>query len=327
MIADLNSYQCFVSMPFNSRFDGVYGEGLFRASEHVEDCEINFVRLDKQTYEQRRIEENVLENINKSDFLIADISKYPDSPHANVSVMHEIGYACGKNIPFLLIGEKGTHKRMPSNLSGLIITEYDPENDSEFTDFSKRFGEVLKRLISQDISKRVRGRFQAEVFSDREKIGISRLIEKASRRVYILTTNLDYTSTHLVDSLEIALKNNVSNTAFGIEILTIDPESEVTNQRAKQLGTPVRDYRDIMRASLKSMDDRFENNSKVKIYTYKEFPTQKTFIVDNTIITSISALGQLSREGVHYVMHQNPDATDTFLSHFRTLKMLAVSPR
>ncbi|NOZ52235.1 MAG: hypothetical protein GXP08_03675 [Gammaproteobacteria bacterium] len=319
------SFTCFVSMPFDESFDNIFLNGLILSNEYMSNYSIDFVRLDKQAYEQRRIEQNVLTSIDRSDFVIADISKYPDSPHANVSVMHEVGYACGKDIPFLLIGKKDTFKKVPSNLQGSLLVEYNNENDVELKQFAQKLAIQLEELITTSVRTRVRGQFRAEGFNDREKIGISELISSAKRRVYILTTNLDYTNTYLKPSLEAALKNNEQNPTFKIEILTIDPESEVTNARAAQLGTPVRKYRDLMRESLEAMGEAFGENKKVDIHAYKEFPTQKTFMIDDTIITSISALGLQSREGTHYVMNNSHEATESFMSHFKTLKMLAVA--
>ena len=315
--------ECFISMPFSEEFDDVYTEGLLNINDHIKEYFVDFVRLDKNAYDQRRIEENVLKNIGHSNLLVADISRYPDSPQPNVSVMHEIGYACGKGIPFILIGKLGTHKKLPSNLKGSIVTEYDTEKDKELKDFSHRLAKQFSKTIKEEVLTTVRGQFQAEVFSERYKINIPLLIENASRRIYILTTNLNYTFTSLRESIQSAINENDGN--LKIELLTMDPESDVANARAMQLGRPIRQYRDELRSSLDNMRNEFGSSPSVEIITYRSLPTQMTFIIDDTVVTAIVSLGHQSREGIHLVLAKTPEGVEPFLSHFRVLKTLAVA--
>jgi nucleoside 2-deoxyribosyltransferase len=316
------SIDCFISMPFTDEFDDVH-IGILNVNQYIKEYIIDFVRLDIIAYEHRRIEENVLKNIDHSHLLVADISRYPESAHPNVSVMHEIGYACGKNIPFILIGNIGSQKILPSNLKGSIVTEYDPKNDNELKDFSHRLAQQFEKTIREEVLNTVRGQFQAEVFSERHRINIPALIENTERRIYILTTNLAYTYTYLKESIEKALNKNDKNPTFKVEILTMDPESDVANARAVQLGRPIRQYRDELRSSLDKMRRTFGESPRVEIATYRSLPTQMTFILDSVVVTAVVSIGQQSREGIHFVLGKTP--LDPFLSHFRVLKTLAIA--
>jgi len=312
-------------MPFSQNFDAVYQDGIQLAARFIKNYDLNWIRLDEEAYKQRVIEENVLRNIDNSDLLIADISRYPDKDIPNVSVMHEIGYACGRDIPFILIGQEGTHKNLPSNLKGSILVMYKSDSEAALKDFSRRLGKQITKIIKDEVLPRLRGGFQVEGFSARRNINISNLIERANQHVRILTTNLSYTSLFLKDAISRALSNNTDNPAFKVEILAMDPESDVANWRARQLGEPsTRKYRDLLRKSLDDMRDTFGDYPNVDITTYSSLPTQMTFIVDNTVIIAVVSLGLQSREGIHFVMKSITREAAPFVNHFVLLKQAAV---
>lgn len=316
---------CFISMPFSSDFDNVFIKGISSITNYLSDYKIDLIRLDKQVYARRSIEGNVLKHIDESDMLIADITRYTEALQPNVSVMHEIGYAAGKDIPFILIGRKDTYKNLPSNIKGSLIVEYDSDNDPDLKKFTILLVNQTKKVIEDEVLEGVRGDFRVACFSDRYRINIPRLIEKAKHRIYILTTNLEYTNQYLTDAITKSLDINKSNAAFKIEILTMDPESDVANARAIQLGRTIRQYRNELRENLDKAKEIIGKNHKVEIVTYRSLPTQMTFIVDDIVITAVVSLGQQSREGIHFVLSHTPKLTEPFLAHFRALKTLAVA--
>jgi len=158
---------------------------------------------------------------------------------------------------------------------------------------------------------------------ERGRLNLPALLENSKKRIMILTTNLNYTFTNLADPIEKSLKLNADNPGFKVEILTMDPESDVATARAVQLGRKIRAYRDELRSSLDGVIKKFEKYPEVEIVTYDYLPTQMTFIIDRTVITAVVSLGQQSREGVHFVLDEQSNATEPFLSHFRVLKTLA----
>lgn len=313
-------------MPFSPAFDAVFLDGVAAIPAHLSSkFTIDLIRLDREVYARRQIEENVLRYIDKSNLLLADITRYTESLQPNVSVMHEIGYACGRGVPFILFGKEHTHKNLPSNLQGSLVMEYDQQRDPELKDFARRLAQQTAKIIETQVLQHLRGDYRVECFSDRQRIGLPQLIEKAKRHIYILTTNLDYTSRYLTSSIKKALEANSTNSAFKVEILTMDPEGDVTNARAIQLGRKIRGYRNELRESLDNMRKGFEGEIRVEIVTYKTLPTQMTFIVDDTVVTGIVSLAQQSREGVHFVVHKLSDLAGMFLAHFRALKTLAIA--
>ena len=314
--------RCFISMPFSPEFDQVYLNGISCISKILDDFKVEIIRLDKLVYQERGIEKNVLMNINNSHILIADISKYhyQDSHQTNVSVMHEIGYACGRNIPCILVGKKGSYQELPANLKGSIIIEYESENEQDLERFSHKLAEQVKKIIENEVFRKVKGQFQVEGFFTRFDIDMELLIENAKNHIYILTTNLNYIHTNLKASLEKVLKLNENNPQFKIDILTMEPESILTNVRATQLGKPLRTYRDELRAYYDYTKEDFKDNPKVEISTYDSLPMPITFIIDETVITSTVSIGQLTRDRIHFAFNKMGDVTEQFLSDFRTLK-------
>lgn len=314
---------CFVSIPFAEKFDRIWAKGVLDCSKKVPGYDINFIRLDREPFSRRIIEYNVLDHIEVSDLLLADISPDDKTNISNPSVMHEIGYATGKNIPIILIGAHGTHNNLPANLRGSLLVEYDLDNIEKFT---IELIDQLSEIINKQIMLQPRGDYTVQCFTERDSIGIPALIERAIYRVQIITTNLEYIDTNLKVAIHKALECNKNNPQFKVEILTMDPEGDTTSARAAQLGRKARQYRDELRQSLDTMREAFAQQPKVEIVTYTSLPTQITFIIDNILITSVISFGQQSRANLHFVLEDNRKrASESFIAHFRAMKALAVS--
>ena len=199
------------------------------------------------------------------------------------------------------------------------------EEDRELKEFTRKLGQQVRKTIEQEVLGRFRGEVQVECFTERQRVNLPRIMERTKRRIYILTTNLDYTERFLQKSIRLALERNKDNSAFKVEILTMDPEGDVANARAIQLARNVRLYRNELRRSLDNMNDEFGDHPQVEIVTYRTLPTQMTFIFDDIVVTSVVSLGQQSREGVHFMLQNVPEVAETFVTHFRALKTLEMA--
>ncbi len=174
-----------------------------------------------------------------------------------------------------------------------------------------------------DATEAVTNAYQVQCVTQRHDVNLPWLIEHATRRVYILTTNADYSYTFLREAMHAALEHNRANPAFRIVVLTMNPESEVTNGRAEQLGIDLRKFRDELRTSLESMAEAFKDEKKVDILTYRTLPTQIAYIVDDVVVTSIVSLGIQSRDGLNFVIQDQPTLTAYFTSHFGALRAIS----
>lgn len=316
----LKEFTAFISMPFDAFFDDLYNEGIKSVNDHLKGYRLKIIRLDERAYQRQRIQENVLAHIDTSDILIADISRYPKSPSPNVSVMHEIGYAAGRRLPVVLIGTPETTKMLPSNLQGDIVTVYDKDKDADYSRFARKLAHQLEVTITDKVLPRVRGEYQLEGFTGRNGVHLDYLIGTAKKRVFILTTNLSYTATNLMSAIKHAVEHNAGNPDFKVEILAMDPESNVANERAAQLGRTARDYRDELRVSLEKVQSEFRGLRHVEIMTYTSLPTQMTFIVDNHVVVAVVSMAELSRESTHFLLGDSPRGAEPFISHFRAVK-------
>lgn len=318
--SEIKVFTVFISMPFDKFFDDIYHQGIKAVNDHLKTLKVNIIRLDEKSYQKQRIQENVIGYIDTSDLLIADISRYPTSPLPNVSVMHEIGYASGRRIPVILIGNPETTKILPSNLQGDLVITYDHDNDSDYSRFARKLAEQLETTITEKVLPHIRGDYQLEGFGGRNNVHLDYLISNAKKRVYILTTNLSYTASHLCEAIDNAVQSNLKNPEFKVEILTMDPESNVTNERAVQLGRTALSYRNELRESLENVQDKFKDKKNVEIMTYSSLPTQMTFIVDNQVVVAVVSMTELSRESTHFLLSESPRAAEPFIGHFRAVK-------
>jgi hypothetical protein len=313
---------CFVAMPFDKAFERVWTHGISNVRDRVSGYHIEADRVDLRPWGHRIIEQNVKDAIGRCDVLVADITVHSKFRAPNPSVMYEIGYASGLEIPVVLVGGKGTSHHLPANLRGSILVEYELEHLDRFT---IELADQLKKVLDGN-RHRIRGEYTVQCFTERDSIKIPDLIRRATQGIQVITTNLEYINSKLKSAIITALERNKDNPRFKVEILTMDPEGDTTLARAAQLGRKTRQYRDELRQSLDAMKVAFAQQPKVEIVTYTSLPTQITFVIDNTIITAVISFGQQARGNLHIVLDaERPRASESFLAHFRSMKALAVA--
>ena len=314
----------YVSLPYEPEYEDVYKKSLLRLKAHIPNLNIRLLRLDKEAFLRPNIGSKVENNIETSHIYLADISAYQEVM-PNINMFYEIGLARGRSIPRILIGEEGSHHYLPSNMDmdGVSVVEYDRNTDVNFEQFSKNLSETINSIFQDQLISRLLGDHSVVCFKSRERVGLPRLIEGAKSYIGIITTNLQYIQLHLMDSLRIAIDNNKDNPEFTIDLITMDPESEVTNGRAEQLSRSLRRFRQDLRDSLDKIVEIYGDHPKVQIFTYRTLPTQVTYIIDNVVVTGVVSLGQQSRRGIHFMIENEPDLQREFHSHARALKNIS----
>lgn len=312
-------------------------------------------RLDNAPFIAQNIQKNVLRSIKKSHLLVADISSQyekieesdinekaekpkPKVESPNPSVMHEIGFATALGIPIFLIGQRGSSEHLPANLKGFLVSEYDKEeliktDANDTNEFTNNLAETITNVIDKAGAPLTPGDFPVEGYRLRRTVDLPYLIRNAKYRVYVLTTNMEYVNERLLEPIEYALKLNISkhpgsneplNKSFKVDILTMDPESIVTNARAKQLSVNVAKFRDILRESLdkiKQFSNEYPNN--VEIATYVSLPTLIMFVIDDMIVCSVPFPSQQSRLVPHFVIAHDDVTIQQFISYFFSVKSQA----
>lgn len=189
---------------------------------------------------------------------------------------------------------------------------------------------------------RTPGEFQVEGYKQRRRVDLPYMMRNARYRIHILTTNLQYIVDRLIPSIEYAIKKNGTgvfeesgcssfhdyaspgNPSFKVDIQTMDPESIVTNARAKQLNENVASYRDSLRSSLEKVRIfANEYNGTVEVGTYVTLPTLILFLVDDTVVFSAPFPSTKSRLTPHFVITSDDVAIHQFLSYFFSVKSQA----
>jgi len=109
------SFRCFVIVPFDN----------FRLKDAIKRS-LNEISVEVITADEfsagSSIVNNIIQTIENSDFVIADVSR------KNLNVMYEIGFAHALRKPTLIITDKENKEPLPSNLSGWLYIIYDQNN-------------------------------------------------------------------------------------------------------------------------------------------------------------------------------------------------------
>ncbi|HEV2854476.1 MAG TPA: ATP-binding protein [Thermoanaerobaculia bacterium] len=103
--------RCFLAIPFSSKL-------RFELRDAVRAAGFQPVRLDEAPITARTLGEILLEEISRSDFVIADLTS------KNPNVYYEVGLARALRKGLLLIAQRGSS--IPSDLHGYLLLFYDP---------------------------------------------------------------------------------------------------------------------------------------------------------------------------------------------------------
>jgi hypothetical protein len=340
----------FVSSSFVNRLDAIYAlletkvNSLIseKTEQHTNlrtSYSVDWLRLDKAAFTALSLPQNVFQGIKKCHILIADVTpeyglqgtstngKANECPNPNV--MHEIGYATAMGIPVFLIGDQGSSSKMPANLRGSLVAEY---NQATLSDPAKQenFCSILSATIVNYIAETGMilspPNFLIRGYKQRRHVDLENMIRSSRYRIYILTTNLDYVHSKLSEPISDALKFNLGgpsprNASYKVDILTMDPESIVTNARARQLNVDVAEYRDSLRRSLSEMrafEKQYSQN--ITVSTYITLPTMILMVVDDVAVWSVPFPSQQSRLVPHFVSSQDELTTQQLISYFFSVK-------
>jgi len=101
--SQLDSSQAFVAMWFDSSMDNAWKNGFAKG---IEDAGYEPLRIDRKEH-NNKIDDEIIAEIRRSRFLVADFTFKPESPHTGTlyeprgGVYYEAGFAYGLNIPVI----------------------------------------------------------------------------------------------------------------------------------------------------------------------------------------------------------------------------------
>lgn len=279
-----------------------------------------------------RLQDRIDSYIKKADICFADLTiEDPEKDSRNENVLLEVGAAYTLNIPVILV----SNKKLPTDIEGnLYISLYPNKIKEEIVrhEFLEKARQRLweaHRLRSTDNYRN--NQFVVYGYSNRREVDFYTYIQRSSERICILTTNLGFIVTEklLCDLQNEEMKtvltmideaSRVKPQNFHIKILTLDPDSNYTNERASDLNIDRQFFRENMRRDLNETKKVVESNrspASIVVKIYDAYPTQMTYFFDNYVISSAIAMGRSSRDCTAYI-HSLVDrgARETFEKHF-----------
>lgn len=297
-------------------FEGTKNKNLWASLENAAnnfiDFNIKINRADIQEQAHLILDQQICDSIKDCDFAIADLTTQ------NRNVFIEIGFARALHKPVILLASDLS--QVPSDLSGRYLKIYNP---NELDLLPQQLIPYFRGARADIVAARRMNLFDVKGYANRDLIDLNDLFSKAENNISILTTNLayfviKYDGQSLIETIKKALLDNKN---LVVTILTLDPDSNFTNDRAKQLRRPLSSFREGLRKSLEKTSRLLKGfPSRCHINTYDDFPTQVTIIVDDTIINSTIALNTTGRENCNFMLNKdNIGADKSFINHFNAL--------
>jgi hypothetical protein len=303
---------CFVMMQFsgetqNSVFTKIE-EGINQFNTTTEH-EVELTRADlTPPLDIGSLEEHLKRQIECCNFAIAEISQL------NPNVLYEMGYAAGVGKPVIIMVQEGV--RLPADFGGRLYFRY---SIGELNLLPQKLQGFFLGAVEALLAKKYLRKYVVPCYETREVSDISDKLTSAKERIDIHTTNL-YS---LVEAGHIAtIKEQLrSQSTLKVRILTLDPESDLTAHRARQLGISMRHFRDQLRESLeKTSHCLIEFPEQCRIATYNEFPTQITFRIDDLVFFHVVSANRQSRNNPILSFNVfSAGVAESVLSHFDTV--------
>lgn len=253
--------------------------------------------------------------IGNSTTLIADLSSPSnDTCGPRPTILWELGFAEANNIANIVICQEKDKDNIPSILKESHAILYDINNISPMLE------EVEGALLSIIARKKTAGQsvYTSKCYVDRTSSDLELRYLKADTHIKILELNLE----SITDQLDMIIRALKKKPDLSVQILTLNPFSKFSEDRANQLAVLPLHYRRQLYNKIKETYDRLEdiNIEKWGLRIYDTFPTQIMFQVDHALIHSVISLGKKSRDMLHFeVQNSQPNAYDTFEAHFAQL--------
>jgi hypothetical protein len=264
----------------------------------------------------------------------------------NKNVLYEVGAAFALDIPVILVNDKGS---LPSDFSNNLYINCDTNKlaflkevdkviykEDEAKDTCEEFKRVLKDRLKEVQRKNMMSKkpqFFVQGFKNRKEVDFYDLIKRCQKRIWILTTNLDFIVNETLHCgfgsekrsvLDMIYEEQESKPPeFSIRILTLEPDSNFTNDRATSLLKDKSEFREDMRTGLKAVKTFVDSEYcklQAEIRTYDAYPLQMTYFFDDNIVSSVVNSSSKSRDCITYCHKLDEIGSgETYEKHFEQL--------
>lgn len=305
------TYRCIFISPFEEFHNTLFERVILSLPSMLPNQRLAVDRADVGAPSKHSLEEHVFERIDRADVVIADISGL------NSNVMLEFGYAISAGKQIVMITDKQTKDKIPANLRGRLFIEYE-RSENELERLSTLIATYVRQAIQLVNAQTITDKYEVTCYRNRAVILLGERFRNASRRIDILTTNVKYFAESLSSDIKAALDAHSNLT---VRVLTLAPESSIAARRATQLNLDTYRYRTELRESIGLLLKEFRDyEDRFQLRLYDDLPTQMTFIIDDTIITSVVSVTTRSRQNLHFELHASGvGALESFIYHFETV--------
>lgn len=328
-----DTFQVFVSMPYGRDekakcyWDRFYQYAILDLQRSLagRGYHINFVRA-KEEPSALILKKSVQELIDSSDICLAVITGL------NPNVFWEIGYAECREKPIIFVVELTVNEPQysPALVADALkafyngqIYDSDPPDKALVSQFQR---ESIVPLLDIAV-KHARAATTLvpiyRVLSDRASIELPQTIAGASHTIHLLTPDLTYFADVGRFSVSIDAKTQFAfdypaEQNVMINILALNPDTEIAEYRARQLGMDCARYRNNSRAAAKFFYQRYRNNRDVDIRLYDDLPLQWTLVVDERVIAGFLSRSHRGRYNIHVELDRNArGVSTTFDEHIK----------
>jgi nucleoside 2-deoxyribosyltransferase len=325
----LKCIKAFLSMPYGkTNTEKVYWKvlaGAIRETARLTEGPRLEVHSAADELSSLVLKESVKKLLDECDFTIAVLTG------RNPNIFWEIGYTEAQKKPVVYLVDEETEdlSKSPVLVAEALKCAYRESSLSHIVEqqsLPEDMAVKLKAFLEQAI-KSVQATPKLPRFTtccNREECHLPSLIAKATKRIYLITSNLsyfaDFDNFTIGDDKEVFAFDPPVERNVEVKILTMDPESQLVKCRAEQLGLghDVVGYREELRESARRFYLRYPDRPKVNICLYDDLPLQITLIVDEEVVTCVMSRGSRSRENIHFLLDMaTPGAQRSFEAHFQ----------
>ncbi|MCP3963425.1 MAG: hypothetical protein GY719_36780 [bacterium] len=261
--------------------------------------------------------------IKGTDICVADLMV-----SRNENALLEVGAAYALQIPVIPV----SNEKLPADIGGILYVNLKPDSFDK-DEVKEEFQEDLAGRLQEatwQLEHVLAQHFIAYGHANRKDVDFYSLVSRVEARIWVLTTNVDFFVNQKLKLLPTSKGKSILQMVaamldekpvdFNIRVLTLDPDSNYTNDRALALHEDRREFREGLRQDL-DMLVQFVNSPdctrSVQVKIYEALPLQMTLFFDNHLISSIVTEGRSSRECVTY-QHSIavPGAVESYERHF-----------
>lgn len=299
------NYRCFVILPYHTEYEIIWDAIVKSTIATAAGKHIEFVRADRESLAVMP-ESNVQRHISLCDFAIADIS------NMNPNVLYEVGFASALEKPVILLADRATN--LPVNLKNRLYIRYD---HAELETLALELPNFIQAALDSSKINRARDTFVATGYYTTPSSDLRILIGKARSVIDIMAIGLSQFNANFIQEVIGATKRSES---LKVRILALDPDSIIVNERARQLGHQVSQYRmnlhNEINSALAFLSKHDTDRFSIKLFN--DLPYFSFYRVDDTIFLGLLTGIVSSRGGVVFKVGSTSPGIDNILRTFES---------